>query len=184
MPKLDKETKERIKGLSHKELQDIVLRFASKEKTVYDYILVTYLNQESGEQELFETAKADLDILFSKSYKGFSQELRLAKMLSACIKRVNEFTKVSNNKVLEAELLLFVLRVPFSLTTNLFGTCFTQYDTKVAMIVKRLITLVNKGLHEDYRIEYVDTINKYLSILHRTSNHINMVYDMPEKIEI
>lgn len=182
MPRLDKETKERIKRLDYKDLQDIVLSLASKEKTAYDYILLNYLDKESGEQDLFEVTKADLEIIFRKRHKGFSQELQIANMLGVCIKRINEFTKISKNKVIEAELLLYILQIPFSLTTDMFGTCFTQYDTKVAMIVKRLITIVTKKLHEDYKVEYEDKINEYLQVLHRTSNHIDTVYNLPKAI--
>lgn len=182
MPRLDKETKERIKKLEYEELQDIVLKLSSKEKSVYEYVFANYLDKEFGEKELFETTKADLEIIFRKRYKGFSEQLQIANMLTACIKRINEFTKISKNKMFEADLLLYILEVPFSLTTKMFGTCFTQYDTKVAMIVKRLINLVTKKLHEDYRIEYEETINDYLQILHRTSSHIDTVYNLPKAI--
>ena len=182
MPRLTTEIKEQIKNLSHKELEQIVLKLAAKEKSVCDFLLVNYLDKESGEQELFEKTKADLDILFQKGYKGFSEQLQLANMLASCIKRINVFTKVSKNKILEADLLLYVLDTPFSLSTSLLGTCFTKYDTKVAMIVKRLITLVTKNLHEDYKVEYESAINDYLTILHRTSSHIDMVYNLPKAI--
>ena len=182
MPRISAEIKKQIKELSHAELQQIVLKVAAKEKSVYDFLLVNYLDKASGEQELFDQTKADLDLLFRKGYRGFSEELQLANMLAACIKRINEFTKVSKNKVMEADLLMYILEVPFSLSTNLFGTCFTQYDTKVALIVKRLITLVTKNMHEDFRIEYAVTINDYLQILHRTSNHIDTIYLMPKTI--
>lgn len=182
MPRLDKETKERIRKLKYAELQDIVLKLSSKEKTVYDYVLTNYLDKEFGEQELFESTKADLEIIFRKRYKGFSEQLQIANMLAACIKRINEFTKISKNKIFEADLLLYILEIPFSLNTNMFGTCFTQYDTKVAIIVKRLINVVIKKLHEDYKIEYEETINNYLRTLHRTSNHVDTVYNLPKAI--
>lgn len=106
MPGLDKETKERIKRLNLKDLQDIVLSLASKEKKAYDFILINDLDKEFGEQDLFEATKADLEMIFRKRHKGFSEELQIANMLGACIKRINEFTRISKNKVLEAELLL------------------------------------------------------------------------------
>lgn len=182
MPRLDKETIERIKKLEHNELQDIVLKLASKEKIVYDYVFANYLDKEFGEKELFETTKADLEIIFRKRHKGYSEELQKTNMLGACVKRVNEFTKISKNKIFEADLLLYILEIPFSLSPNMFGTCFSQYDTKVAMIVKRLMNLVTKKLHEDYRVEYEDTLNDYLQKLHRTSNHIDTVYNFPKAI--
>lgn len=182
MPRLDKETKEKITNLEYKELQDIVLKLASKEKSVYDYVFINYLDREFGEKELFEATKADLEIIFRKRYKGGAVQLQIANMLGVCIKRINEFTKVSKNKTFEADLLLYILEIPFSLTTNIFGTCFTQYDTKVAMIVKRLINVVTNKLHEDYRIEYEETLNDYLQILHSTSRHIDTVYNLPKAI--
>lgn len=182
MPRLNAEIKEQIKKLDNKELQDIVLKLASKEKMVFDFLITNYLDKDSGEKKLFESTKTDLEIIFGKRYKGFAEQLQLANMLGACIKRINEFTKISKNPVMEADLLLHILDIPFSLTTNMFGTCFTQYDTKVAMIVKRLINVVTKKLHEDYRIEYVETINDYLKILNRTSSHIDTVYNLPKSI--
>lgn len=108
--------------------------------------------------------------------------MKLANMLEACIKRVNEFTKVSGNKVMEADWLVYVLEIPFSLSTDYFGTCFTKYDTKVAQTVKRLITLVTQKLHEDYKLDYQDKINHYLHVLYNNSRHIDMIYNMPKTI--
>ena len=105
MPRLDKETKEQIKKLNHSDLQDIVLKLASKDKSVYDYILANYLDKEYGEKDLFEATKVDLEIIFQKKHKGYSEQLKVANMLGACIKRINEFTKISKNKVYEADLL-------------------------------------------------------------------------------
>lgn len=182
MPRLNAEIKERIKKLNLKELQEIVLKLASKEKMVFDFLIANYLDKEGGEKELFDKTKVELNILFGKRYKGFAEQLQIANMLGACIKRINEFTKISKNKVLEADLLLYILEIPFSLPTDMFGTCFTQYDSKVAIILKRLINVVTKKLHEDYRIEYEETINNYLQIIHRTSSHIDTVYNLPEVI--
>jgi len=182
MPRLSKETKESIKKLDINELQDIVLKLAASDKSAYDYVFANYLNNETGEKELLEEIKSDLEVLFLKRYKGYSDELKTANMLAACIKRINVFTKISKNKQYEADLLLYILEIPFSLSPNMFGTCFTQYDTKVALILKRLINLVTKKMHEDYTIDYQETINRYLQILHRRSNHINTVYELPKSI--
>ena len=35
---------------------------------------------------------------------------------------------------------------------------------------------------EDYLIEFKDDINRFLLILHQKSNHLNIVYSMPEKL--
>ena len=182
MPKISAEIKNQIAALSKIELEEIVTKMAAKEKTVFDYLLVNYFEKETGENELFEKTKMDLDLLFRKSYKGFSEKLQLANMISACVKRINEFSKICKNKHLEADLLMYVLEIPFSLSTNMFGTCFTAYDYKVGLMVKRVITIVQTKLHPDYKIEYAEKINDYLTILHRTSNHIDFIYGLPKSI--
>jgi hypothetical protein len=181
MSKITTDIKQQIKGLSKTKLEEIVLKMAAKDNSFFGFIQVNYLDKESGEKELFEKTMSDLSILFAKRYKGFSEELRLANMLNACIKRLNEFTKISKNKVMEADLLIFILDEIFAYSNSLFGTCFTKYDTRVGMILRRLINVVNK-MHPDYLIGYQDKVNRYLSILHRTSNHINTIYNLPQTV--
>ena len=182
MPGLTKEETEQVRSLDSKSLHDIVMKLMSKDKFAYDFVITNYLDKQQGENDLFEQVKEDLDILTMRSYRGFSEQLQMANMLGACIKRINEFTKVSKNKVMEADLLVHVLKGPFGMPTDMFGTCFTQYDTKVAMLVKRLVTLVTKKLHEDYLMDYRDEINRYLDILHQHASHIDTVYKMPKAI--
>ena len=184
MPRLKKEEREQIEKLSHKELTQIVVKAASMEKSVYDYIMINFLDKSSGEQELFEQTKENISRLFVKRYKGYSEQLQAKNMLSACIKSVNEFSRASKNKVLEAELLIYILDEAFSYPHDFFGTCFTAFDTKTAQILKRLITIVTKKIHEDYFIEYKDKINEYLKLLHRRSDHLDYIYRLPQSIEL
>jgi hypothetical protein len=181
MAKISADFKEKIKTLSREELEKLVLKAASGNKGFHDYLLVTHFDKESGEKDLFNAAINDLNVLFQKSYKGFSPILQTANMLAACSKRINEFSKVCKNKNLEADLVMYVLEIPFA-NTNKFGTCFTAFDHKVAMLLRRLITLVTKKMHEDYVIDYKEKINNYLSILHRTSNFNEFVNAMPARI--
>lgn len=182
MAKYSAEIKEQVNALSKNELVDIVLKLAAKKEN-YDFLLVNYFDKLSGEKDLFEEAKADIDRLCRKGYKGFSEQLQMANMLSACVKRINDFTKISKNKKLEADLILYVLEIPFTYSANMLGTCFTQYDYKVGLLVKRLISLVTKKLHFDYKIDYQDKINQFLVILHCKSDHIDSIYNLPKMIE-
>jgi hypothetical protein len=182
MPRLNAETKEQIKNLSRKDLEEIIIKTASKEQSVLDFITINYLDKENGEKDLFEKAKMDLDTIFNKRYNGFIEQIKFAKMLPIVMKRVNEFTKVSRNKVLEADLILHVLAVPFSENEDIFGSCFPVFDSTVAQIVKRLITLVTTKLHPDYLADYQDTVNVYLKILHQRSGFLDAVYSLPNTI--
>jgi len=182
MPKLDGDFKNQIKLLSKAELEGIVIRFASRHKEIHDFLTVNYFDKRFGEEDLFIETRNDVELLFKKSYNGFSRQLQLANMIESCVKRINEFDKLCKKKNLCADLLMIVLDEVFSYSTNLFGTCFTKFDYKVALLLKRLITLVTIRLNPDYKMEYERKINHYLEVLHNTSNHMDLIYAMPEKI--
>ncbi len=77
---------------------------------------------------------------------------------------------------------MHVLKIPFSISTKTFGTCFTAYNYKVVLLLKRVINLVESKMHEDFKIQYQSTLNDYLNTLHRTSNHLDYVYALPKNI--
>ncbi len=184
MAKTDELIKQTVARLSKKELEKLVIRATQKHKPFYDYILVTHADPEFGEAELFEKAKADLEILFRKRYKGFSEELQLANMLAACLRRINEFGKVCRKKELEVRLIMLVLDIPFSLSTNMFCTCFTAYNHKIYLLLRKAVSILQTKLHADYSLEYEPKLNEYLNIMHRTSRHLDYIYNLPEKVSI
>lgn len=182
MPKIATTITTQISNLSKKELEKLVLKAAAKDKSFHDYILVTYFEKEHGEQDLFDEAKSDLNFLFGKRYKGYSEEEKAGHMLGECGKRIAAFSKVCKNKNLEADLIMYVLEIPFSMGERSFGTCFTSFNYKTVLLIKRVITLVQSKMHEDYKIQYQPKINDYLDILHRQSNYLEYVSALPKSI--
>jgi hypothetical protein len=75
--------------------------------------LVNYVDKEFGEDSLYDTANADQKKLYTKSYKGYAEELKLGNMHAACHKRINEFSKVCKNKEHELKLIMHELEIPF-----------------------------------------------------------------------
>ncbi|MDY6800605.1 MAG: hypothetical protein SVU94_05210 [Bacteroidota bacterium] len=115
------------------------------------------------------------------SYSG-NLYRQIASSVGKAIKHVNYYKELTKDKKGEADLLNIILKEVFDDYSQHLGTCFTVFDSKLASTVNRLINLVNKKLHEDYKIEYEDDINRYLGILHEKSNHLDFVYSMPDKI--
>jgi len=173
--------KEQLAQLSKKELADMVLKLASKRYN-YEFLLVNFLDKDGGELTLFEEAKEDIDSLCQKEYKGSTELKQLVKKLNACVKRINEFTIETKNKKLEADLVLYVLEIQFANPAKMFGARVSGYDYKVGLLLKRLITLVIKKLHPDYLMDYQDNINEFLTKLHQTSDRINTIKELPQKI--
>lgn len=174
--------KEQLAQLSKKELAEMVLKLAGKRYN-YEFLLVNFLDREGGEQTLFEEAKDDIDSLWQKEFKGSTELKKLVKKLNACTKRITEFTVETNSKKLEADLVLYVLELQFANPKKMFGARVSGYDYKVGLLLKRLIALVTKKLHPDYLIDYQDKINDFLTRLHKTSNRINTIKELPASIE-
>jgi len=183
MPRISKEFKQAIQEIPVEDLQKLVIQFASKNKEIYDFVNIHYVESEDTEDELFEEtiAKITDEILFLGE-RGIVQK-NLAKAITKSVGYINHFAKVAKNKKREADLLRNLLDDLFENYTNELGTCWTVFDSRLAVTTNRLYSLVTKKLHEDYRIEYRDNLNRYLKILHAKSNHLDYIYRMPKSIE-
>ena len=184
MPKLDQKIKEKIGSLSKKDLEKLVIKAASSNQQFYDYLLVNHIDTEFAGGDMYEQALTDIKNLMNKNYKGFADELKLANMLDACNKRIAQFGKNCKDKSRELDLLMYELEVPFSLPSKMFTTCFTNYNYRVFLMLKKAITLLETKLHEDYMIQYAPKLNEYLSVFHKTSSHLDYVYGMQKEIKI
>lgn len=180
--KIDPSIPEALSKLSKDALLKLVLKAASKDKGFHDYLLVNCGDTEYGEKELFELAIADLDNILAKRHKGFSEELKMANALQACNKRIDEFAKVCKNKKLEMDLIMYLLRKSFYNSGLSFGSCFTNYDYRVTLLLKKAISVLNKKLHEDYKVDYTEELNSYLSKLKSCANFFDFVSALPSKI--
>jgi hypothetical protein len=183
MPRLSKEFKQTIKEIPVEELQKLVIHFASKNAEIYDFINLQYVEGENAEEELFEETKEKIsDEMLFPGERGIVQK-NLAKAITKSVGYINHFVKVSKNKNREADLLRNLLDNVFENYADELGTCWTAFDSKLAVTTNRFYNLVTKKMHEDYRVEYRENLNRYLEILHANSNHLDYVYNMPKSLE-
>lgn len=173
--------REQLKHLSKSELLEMLLKLAGKRYN-YEYLLVNFLDPDGGELTLFDEALADIQIIWDKEFKGRTVQHQLAKRLNACIKRIKEFTVETKSKKLEADLILYVLQLQFEQPSTVFGARYSGYDYKVALLLKKLISLVTTKIHPDYLLDYENAINEFLSNIHRSSNRIQTVANLPSAI--
>jgi hypothetical protein len=174
--------REQLKQLPKDELIEMLLKLAGKRYN-YEFLLVNFLDPEGGELTLFDEALADIQLIWDKEFKGRTLQHQLAKRLNACTKRIKEFTVETKSKKLEADLLLYVLQLQFEQPSNVFGARFSGYDYKVALVLKKLILLVTTKIHPDYLLDYQDNIHTFLTKIHRTSNRIQTVAQLPIAID-
>ena len=64
MAKVNPEIITEIEKLSKKELEKLVLKAASKDKSFHDYLLVNFADKDFWGKDLFEEAKSDIYKLF------------------------------------------------------------------------------------------------------------------------
>ncbi len=179
MPRLTSETKKQIRELSRTDLENIVLKFAAKDKFLLSYLQVTYLNPEYGEADLFDETRESLEALFTKSFKGKTESMRRSRQLTACLKCIAGFTKIVRKPHLEVELLLFVLDEEFGSPPYPLSAA---YENRLARIAKKVIGLITTKVHEDYQLEYAGKVNGYLLTLHRTLPYNPVVRTLPHRI--
>lgn len=173
--------KEQLKFFNKTELIDMLLKLSKKGHN-YEFLLVNYLEPESGELQLFDETLENLVALADKEFKGRTIQHQRVKLLNSCVKRINEFIVETKNKKLEVDLILFVLDREFSQSSKVFGAKFSGYDYKIGLLLKRLITLVQKKLHPDYFADYQDQINDFLQRIHKTSNRIKTINELPQSL--
>lgn len=180
MPRLSKEFSAAIEKLSHKDLIDIVKKSASKSQEIYRLIEINYFGDEDTLEKYFEETKNDVALEVAFIDLSGAPQNRIAKAIGKAIKLINEYVKVAKNPVHEAELLNIVLERVFTDYSRQLGTCFTVFDSKVAVTLRRFHNLVLNKLHEDYHIQYADSIDSYIKSLKATSRFLDSVYGLPD----
>jgi hypothetical protein len=183
MPRLSKDFKTAISEIPADELQKLVLQAASKSQEIYDWINIHYVDKKEAKKQLFiETKDKALGEVYGYRDHRIIQK-SLAKAIGNAVKHINYYAKITNDFVGEAEVLNSILTFVFERFADDLGTCWTVFDSKLAVTTNRFYNLVTKKLHEDYRIEYHENLNRCLEILHAKSNHLDYIYNMPKSIE-
>lgn len=183
MPKISKEFKKEIIKIPISELQKLVIELARKSQEVYDLVDVRFINHQNADDDLYNETKEM--IAFEMEFIGSRGAIQkqIAKSIAKSVEGINHYAKVTKNKVNEAELLLYLLEITYKSYDGELGTCWTAFDSKLAITTRRLLTLVKKNLHEDYFVEYEAPLNRFLAILHSKCDHIDFVYNLPIKVE-
>jgi len=182
MPRLSKQFKDAIRQIPTDDLQKLVIELAGKHKEIHDIINVRFVEKEDAGDELFETTKGDIEMEMVLLRGRGPVQKSIASSMAWCVKQINHYAKVTKNKQGEADLLQVLIQKTFDLYVDELGTCWTVFDSKLAVTTKRFYTLVTKNLHEDLLMDYREALNRFLRLLHKNCNHLDFVFDMPEEV--
>lgn len=178
---ISKDFKEQISHLPKETLEKLVIKIASKDKSFSDFLELNYFANGINENDIFEDYKQKLNKLVFKRYKGYAEEEKAAHFITACNKELANFEKLCKNKELFVQLILVVLDSAYNDFGARFGTCFTVYEYKFSLLLKKAIKTITTKLHEDLLIEYKHQINRYLNNI-KTANYLDYIYLLPNEI--
>ncbi|WP_372947248.1 hypothetical protein, partial [Mariniphaga sp.] len=91
MPRLSKEFKQTIQEIPEKELQELIVKAASKNQEIYDWINIHYVDKQEAKKQLFKETK---DKALGEVYGYRDQRIiqkSLAKAIGNAVKHINYY---------------------------------------------------------------------------------------------
>ncbi|MFB9864742.1 hypothetical protein [Rufibacter immobilis] len=182
MPVPSADFKQALKKLSEKEKEALILRLVRKDAEAYDALSFELLESVTLES-LFERSSENIhDILFTVSGRS------LSKALSRGLKKANQeiarYQRITKDRKGEVELHIYTLQLIFDNFTGQFESIYKGFYVATARLVLRTMALIQKYLHEDYHLEYQDTLNAFLTDLNGRSKRRQLPFNLPWQFEL
>src|SRR5690606_31019109 len=166
MPKLTADQKRQIQHLPPEVKDKIILKWARRDRLIFEFLYITYMNHVFRAQDLLEIYKEELRGLQSKVFPGRSEAMRRMRLLRTSLKLITQFRKTVKQPHLEVELYLHVLDFHFEKAEHYLGTGYYVYDNNISKTVGNVIIMFKDNIHMVYMLEYKEKINNY-QISHR-----------------
>lgn len=173
-----------LRSLSEKQKDKMLRDLLKKNEDLVERLYFKHLSLPEELDSRYEEYERKVKSALFGSYRAMTDELMLAKAIGEAKKSINEFKKIDKRVIKEVELLMIILTTVFEDRTNpaQFGTCWTKYDFAVTQTLKRVISLLQKKLHEDYLLDYKEILEKYIRRLKASSRFNDFVYVLPDEI--
>lgn len=179
MPVVSSALKKAIKQLSDKEKEALLLKAMRRDAELHDAIAFE-LEEISLEEFQEQTSDKIHELLLNAS--GRSLPKALTKALRKAAKEIARFKRVTKGAKAEVELHLYILRIIFDNYTGQFDSYYKGFYTATARLLLRTMQLIRKNLHEDYHVEYKDTVDSFLEQIHNRSKPAPVV--LPKEFEV
>lgn len=183
MPVPSADFKKVLKRLSEPEKEALLLRAVRRDAELYETFRFELLADVTLGQIQEETADR-IHGLFAVAVTGRLLNRSLVKAVRAGVQEAARARRVTKNKQLEIDLLLYVLHQCIDNYSGQFDSVWDGFYNATARLAARLPALVLKGLHEDLWVEYESDLDDVLSELHRRKKSHNLKFDLPRKFEI
>ncbi|WP_192821656.1 hypothetical protein [Rufibacter sp. LB8] len=182
MPVPSADFKQALKKLSEKEKEALVLRLVRKDAEAYDTLALELLDDITLETMLQRSQETIHDILFTVSGRSFSKAL--SRGLKKATQEIARYYRVTKDRKGEIDLHFYVLQLIFDNFTGQFESVYKSFYVATARLVLRAMMLIKKHLHQDYHLEYQDTLNDFLTDLNGRSKRRQLPFNLPWQFEV
>ena len=106
------------------------------------------------------------------------------KAVRASVQEAARTRRITKNKQLEIDLLVYILRQCIDNYSGQFDSVYDGFYNATARLASRVPALVIKSLHEDLWVEYKSELDEVLRELHGRKKSHNLKFELPRKFEI
>lgn len=179
MPVVSSALKKAIKQLSDKEKEALLIKAVRRDAELHD--IIAFELEEISLEEFFEQSSDKIHELLLNAM-GRTLPKALTKALRKAAKEITRFKKVTKDPKAEVELHLYTLRLIFDNFTSQFDSYYKGFYTATARLLLRTMQLIRKNLHEDYHLEYKNTLDAYLEQMHSRNKPLPIT--LPKEFEV
>jgi hypothetical protein len=183
MPVPSTDFKKALKRLSEAEKESLLLRAVRRDAELYETFRYELLHDVTLEQVQEETADRIHEI-FNLAVSGRLLNRSLVKAMRASVQEAARARRITKNKRLEIELLIYILRQAIDNYSGQFDSVYDGFYNATARLAARVPALVLKSLHEDLWVEYKSEIDDILAELHRRSKSRSLKFELPRELSI
>ncbi|MEQ8415447.1 MAG: hypothetical protein RIB71_13310 [Imperialibacter sp.] len=171
-----------LDSLNEKEKDKLIARLLAKNRAELDAIYFQKVASKDDLEDLFADVKAEIEGAMNVYINYGTLQKNLAKGIQKATQAINRYKAIDRRPEKEGELIMHMLEIIFTEFGNEFGTCWTVFDFRVAQAVSKVVTIVTKKIHADYRMDFEDKINGYIQRLKAVASHNDVIYNLPDKI--
>ncbi|MCC2548119.1 hypothetical protein LJY25_16840 [Hymenobacter sp. BT175] len=181
MPVPSTDFKKALKRLSDKEKETLLLRAVRRDAELYETLVFELLPDVTVEQVYAETSDR-IHELFNVAVTGRLLNRSLTKALQKAVKEIARARRITKDKRLEIDLMLYTLRLIFDNYTGQFEAPWASFYTGTARLAARTTQLVVQNLHEDLWLEYKSELDNFLTQLHSRSKSRSLKFELPRQL--
>lgn len=183
MPVPSPDFKKALKRLPESEKEALLLRAVRRDAELYATFRYELLADVTLAHIQEETADR-IHELFNVAVSGRLLNRSLVKALRASVQEAARARRITKNKQLEIDLLVYALRQCTDNYSGQFDSVYDGFFNATARLAARLPAIVLKNLHEDLWVEYKAEIDDVLQTLHSRSKSRNLKFELPQKLDI